>query len=326
MNLNLYDKDLNRIEIIGGRYVSCFWEEGYNTVGSFSLELIETDYYKKNLKSDCYVGRDDRKTLMVIKTVEVYGGKIVASGKQATRVLEDVSFVGTIKKGSNIDTSVKNAYNKSNKYRNVYFSETDLGVQYSKQISNKSFLDLCKTMAQSEDLGFRAVKINGSIFIEFYKPEENKNLVLSERFGNLTIDSFSDSTENFKNYAIVLGQGEGDERKKVVVDLSNGEEKREMIVDARDIYMEENDTEESYSEKLTARGFEKLSEKKKTFSCSFYPYSNDFGKKYDLGDILTIYLTDYGIKLKARVSQFTQKSQNNQVSTTIKVGQITITR
>ena len=61
-------------------------------------------------------------------------------------------------------------------------------------------------------------------------------------------------------------------------------------------------------------------------SCAFTPYANDFGKKYDLGDLLTVLMPDYGITLKARVSKFTQKSQNNKTTTSIEVGEITIKR
>ena len=326
MNLNLYDADLNRIAIIGDQYISCLWSEGYNTVGNFSLELVATDEYKKKVSADCYVGRSDRKTLMVIKTVETEKGKIVASGKQATRVLDDVSFIGTIESGSVIDTSVKNAYNNSSKYRNVEFADTDLGVKYPHQISHKSFLELCQIMGQSEDVGFRAVRDSGVVKIEFYQPEEKENLVFSEKFGNLSVDSVSTSTENYKNYAIVLGQGEGENRKVVRVDMANGSEHREIIVDAKDITLEDGETDESYNAKLYARGIEKLLEHTKTFLCKFEPNSNDFGVKFDLGDILKIYITDYGIILKARVSEFSQKSQRNKTTTTIKVGDITIKR
>lgn len=326
MNLNLYDKDLNRIAIIGDQYVSCLWSEGYNTVENFTLELVETENYKKKVKPDCYVGRDDRPTLMVIKTVQILGGKVVASGKQATRVLDDVSFIGTIESGSMIDTSIKNAYNSSNKYHNVEFADTLLGVKYPHQISHKSFLSLCQTMCQSEDVGFRAFRNNGVVTIKFYQPEEKENLVFSEKFGNLTVDSISASTENQKNYAIVLGEGEDDNRIRVDVDLTNGNERREVIVDARDLNLEDGESEESYRSRLEARGVEKLLERTKTLSCAFTPYSDDFGKKYDLGDLLTVYMTDYGITLKARISKFTQKSQNNQTTTVIEVGEITIKR
>ena len=326
MNLSLYDANLNRIAIIGGQYVSCLWSEGYNTIENFTLELVETEEYKKKISVDCYVGRDDRKTLMVIKTVQISNGKIVASGKQATRVLGDVSFIGTIESGSNIDTAVTNAYNNSDKYRNLKFSNTSLGVKYTHQISNKSFSELCETMCQSENVGFRAIRDNGVVVVEFYKPKEKPNLVFSEKFGNLTVDSVSISSENYKNYAIVLGEGEGENRTRVDVDLTYGNERRDLIVDARDVQSEDGETADSYKEKLTAKGIEKLLECTQTFSCTFAPYSSDFGKKYDLGDIITVYLTDYGITLKSRVAKFTQKSQNNKTETSVEVGQITIKR
>lgn len=326
MNLSLYDKDLNRVAIIGGQYISCLWSEGYNTIENFTLELVETDEYKKKVAVDCYVGRDDRNTLMIIKTAQFGNGKIVASGKQATRVLGDVSFIGTISSGSNIDTSVINAYNNSDKYRGVEFINTSLGVKYHHQISNKSFSELCETMCQSEDVGFRAKRGVGNVLIEFYQPGEKENLVFSEKFGNLTVNSVSISSENYKNYAIVLGEGDGDSRTKVVIDLTNGAERRDLIVDAKDLQSEDGETAESYRERLTARGFENLIERTQTFSCAFTPYSSDFGKKYDLGDVLTVYLTDYGITLKARVAKFTQKSQNNRTITEIVVGKITIKR
>lgn len=326
MNLNLYDENLNRIAIIGGQYVSCLWSEGYNTVENFALELIETDEYKKKIAVDCYVGRDDRKTLMVIKTVQISDGKIVASGKQAARVLGDVSFVGTIPSGNYIDTAIINAYNNSEKYKNLEFENGSLSVKYPHQISNKSFLDLCEIMCQSEDVGFKTTRKDKTISFEFYQPKENENLVFSEKFGNLVVDSISISNENYKNYAIVLGQGDGENRVRIDVDFTNGEMRRDLIIDARDIQMEEGESIDNYRSRLFSRGVENLIEHTQTFSCAFTPYSSDFGTKYDLGDIITIYLTDYRITLKSRVAKFTQKSQNNKTITTIEVGKITIKR
>ena len=265
MNLNLYDADLNRIAIIGEQYISCLWSEGYNTIENFTLELVETDEYKKKVSVDCYVGRNDRKTLMVIKTVQISGGKIVASGKQATRVLDDVPFIGTISSGSDIDTSVINAYNNSDKYRNVEFSRTSLGVKYGHQISNKSFSELCEIMSQSEDVGFRSILKNKIISIEFYQPAEKENLVFSEKFGNLTVDSVSVSSENYKNYAVVLGAGEGDNRTRVFVDSTNGGERKSLIVDAKDLQLEDGETIDNYKERLVSRGIEALLERTKTF-------------------------------------------------------------
>lgn len=326
MKINLYDENLHRIAIIDERFVSCLWSEGYNTTENFTLELQETEEYKKKVKSDCYVGRNDRNTLMVIKTVEIANNKIIASGKQATQVLDDVAFVGTINEGSKIDSSIEKAYNGSNKFKNVEIVSSGLSETYKHQISNKHFLNLCETMCQSEDVGFRSVRNNGVINIEFYKPEKKPNLVFSQKFGNLSIDSIKLSTSVFKNYAIVLGEGEGENRVRVDVDQTNGNERRELIVDAKDIQKEENETVESYNQRLMARGAEKLLECQKILNVAFMPFAKDFGTKYDLGDILTILLPEYGFKIEARVVRFTQKTQNNQTTTTIDVGNLIIKR
>lgn len=326
MKLNLYDKNLNRISIIGDRFISCLWSEGYNTTQSFTMELQATEEYKKKVKADLYVGRDDRKTLMVIKTVQAKDGHIIASGKQATRCLDDVSFVGTIEAGSVVGSSIKAAYDAGEKFDGIEFADTALDATYDHQISNKSILDLCQKMGQETDVGFRAVRRNGVITVEFYQPERNANLVYSETFGNLKIDSITHSTENLKNYAIVLGEGEGADRWRVDVDRSDGEQKRTVVVDARDLSREDGETDDSYTARLEARGVEKLLEMQGTLECAFTPLAKDFGSRFDLGDILTVLLPEYGMKLQARVSRFTQKTQKNKTETTIEVGTITITR
>lgn len=326
MKINLYDENLRRITIIDERFVSCLWSEGYNTTENFTLELQETEEYRKKVRPDCYVGRNDRKTLMVIKTVGIADNKIIASGKQATQVLNDVAFIGTINEGSKIDSSIEKAYNGSNKFKNVEVVSSGLSETYKHQISNKHFLNLCETMCQSEDIGFRSVKNNGIINIEFYKPEKKKNLVFSRKFGNLAVDELTFSDSNFKNYAIVLGEGEGENRVRVDVDQTNGNERRELIVDAKDIQKEEDETVESYNQRLIARGAEKLLECQKILNVAFTPFAKDFGTKYDLGDILTILLPEYGFKIEARVVRFTQKSQNNQTTTSIDVGNLIIKR
>jgi hypothetical protein len=140
-------------------------------------------------------------------------------------------------------------------------------------------------------MGFRTVRILGGIILtEFYQPEENPNLVYSQTFGNLTVDSITLSTENLKNHAIVLGAGEGEDRPRAEIDNSGGGQKLSLIVDARDITREETDTDDSYQEKLLARGNEKLLEKTKTWKCLFTPLAADFGTRFDLGDILTVLL------------------------------------
>lgn len=326
MKLNLYDKDLNRVAIIEGRFVSAVWSEGYNTTQPFTLDLRATDEYKAKVKPDCYVGRDDRKTMMVIKTVWVKAGHVIASGKQASRCLDDVACETIIPPNSNLTAAIKNAYDSSLGFEHFEFREQDLDVIYEHTISNKTCLELMETMCQETDTGFRTVREGKRIITEFYRPVPDPNRVLSERFGSLRVDTVTLSTENLKNYAVVLGEGEGEDRYRVYVDLSQGGQKRAMFVDARDIQREDGETEASYNEKLYARGTEKLLEQKSTWECAMNPLPQEFGRLYDLGDVVTVLLPDYAIKLQARITRFTQKAQNNVTETTLEIGSITIKR
>ncbi len=326
MKIKIYDKDLNPVLFIDEQFVSCLWSEGYNTIGSFCMELIDTAEYRKKIREDFYAGRSDRATLMVIKTVEFRDGRIIASGKQATAVLDDVAMIGTIQAGANIDTAVKNAYNGSTKFRGLNFAETDIGSKSTHQISNASFWDVCSTLCADTDLGIRVKRSGSELLAEFYKPEENQNLVFSKQYGNLSEPKITLSTEGTKNYAIVFGQGEGESRTRTTVDMTDGQDRRELVVDAKDLQMDDGETTEDYLKRLESRGIEKLLEHQNVFSCSFIPNGKDFGVKYNLGDVLTVHLSEYGLKLKARVAKFTQKSQKNKTETTVEVGKITIVR
>ena len=322
MNLNLYDRDLNRISIIGTNYKSCLWNEGYNSTEPFTLELGDSDEYKKKFKKDYYIGRDDRPTLMVIKNIVFNPRSIVVSGFQASRVLDDVAFIGTIEENANIDDAVYEAYNNSTRYHNLEMEKSGLSEEYPGQLSNKSILSLLETMCEKSDCGFHTIRRGKSIITKLYKPEQNENLVFSQEFGNLKLSNIKIYTEKEKNFAFVLGEEQAEERKVVTVDLTDGEPRKEVIIDARDVQRLEDETDADYETRLMARGLEKLLEMSETFAVTFTPNASDFGKRYDLGDVLTVRLADYGLSLTARVVRFSQKAQENLVETTVEVGKL----
>lgn len=308
MRINIYDEDLNLVEPIGDNYISCLWTEGYNTVESFTLELIAKESYVKKIKPDMYVKRIDRTNVMVIKTIELKGDSLVISGKQAVAVLDDVAFVGKIDAGQPIDTLLVNAYNNSNKYPNVNVIGGGISDAYEHQISNKSVFEICDLVCQERDVGFVASKVDKRIEISVYKPE-NEPVRFSSFFGNLKFSSSINSFENFKNYAIILGEGEDENRKKAYLDLSNGGKRREVIIDAKDLRQEEEETEEDYIKRLVARGAEKLLEKTKVFSVDVVNLPKGWGIDYDLGHKVLIVIPEQGLKYETRVVKFQEKSQ-----------------
>jgi hypothetical protein len=321
MKINIYDENLNLVAPIGDNYASCLWAEGYNTVEPFILELTATETYKKKIKTDMYVKRIDRENVMVIKTIQEQGNKLIISGKQASRVLDDVAFVGTINDNSVVDTALVKAYNGSSGYSSVEVVESGLNDKYGHQISNKSMLELCQTMCQSGNIGFKAVKVDKKIQISLYKPN-NTPVKFSEFIGNVKFDNIVNSVENYKNYAIVLGQGEGENRIRVDVDLTKGGKRLELLIDGKDIQQEENETEESYKKRLTARGVEKLLEKTKAFSIDIINSPKGFGTEYDLGYNVLVVIPEYNLKFSTRIVKFEEKSQQNRNEVSITLGEL----
>lgn len=323
MKLNLYDKNLKRIAAIEDRFVSCFWSEGYNTLESFVVELQDTPEYRKKVRPGCFVGRSDRNTVMVITTVEIRNGRISASGFPAARLLKDVSAIGAPNHNA-ISYKIYQAYQNSESKHPLLVvqqpNEIDPG-RFAANVEYDHMLELCETICQGDNVGFRVTKEGTQLVLSIYRPEENEKLVYSENYGNLSVSSITFSTENYKNYAIVLGP----DSLRFDIDETNGDYRRDIIIHAENETQTEDDySYEGYLERLRGMGRKALVEHRKTWECAFTPLADDFGKKFDLGDILTVLLPDMGMTLKARVSRFTQKEQNNQTKTTIEVGEITI--
>lgn len=321
MKINIYDENLNLIVPIGENYVSCLWAEGYNTVEPFTIELTATETYNKLIKTDMYVKRVDRDNVMVIKSIQKQGDKLIISGKQASRVLDDVAFVGTINDNSVVDTALVKAYNDSSKYLNVEVVESGLQDVYKHQISNKAILELYENMCQSENVGFKAVKVDKKIQISLYKPI-NTPVKFSEFIGNVKFDNIVSSVENYKNYAVVLGEGEGENRARVDVDLTNGGKRLELLVDAKDIRREEDETADLYERKLRARGVEKLLEKTKAFSIDIVNSPKGFGTEYDLGYNVLVVIPEYNLRYSTRITKFEEKSQQNRSDISITLGEL----
>lgn len=325
MKIKIYDTELNRTAIIGDRFISCYWVEGFNTTGQFTLELQDQSEYRKAIKEDYFVGRTDREALMIVTAVEIKGGKIIASGKTADKALNDCAMMSKIKPYDPIDKTLKSLYYYSNKVPNLEYAGTDIGILANMQRSNKDFQTVSLELAQHNNIGFKVRKNGNTAEALFYLPNA-KNAVFATKYGNLSLDRVYFSNENYKNYAIVLGEGEGENRKRVDVYTSVGNRVRQIIVDARNEQREEGETDEEYSQRLRGVGLSKLLETSKVSAVEISVPTEDFGKAYDLGDEVTVLLQDYGIKFKTNIARFSQKEQKNKITTKIEVGDIIVVR
>jgi len=110
----------------------------------------------------------------------------------------------------------------------------------------------------------------------------NPPVIFSAEFDNVKSQKVIESSLDYKNVAIVAGQGEGAAREVAVIGSSSGLARNEIYIDARDIDL---------GGSLLDRGEQKLAEyaKVESFETSVLTYGPFvYGKDWFLGDIVTV--------------------------------------
>lgn len=152
----------------------------------------------------------------------------------------------------------------------------------------------------------------------------NPPAIFSTEFGTLKSLSYMESDLDFKNVAVVAGQGEGVDRRIITVgDLTaTGLDRRVLFVDARDIEEETDDDPpvpipvERIEERLRQRGMEKLAEHQQEIFMEgqVLPKSRlIYGLDYDLGDMVTLQNKEWGVTLDARITEVKEIYEPNNI-------------
>ncbi len=138
----------------------------------------------------------------------------------------------------------------------------------------------------------------------------NPRAIFSQRFENVLSSEYLYDKKNYKNVALIAGQGEGAERLTATVGTATGLDRHELYVDARDIgpgTVQDPIDEPTQLLMLAQRGNEKLAEHKtsEAFTAEVDPYGNlKYKTDYDLGDIVTV--KDLGISADARITEINE--------------------
>jgi hypothetical protein len=151
-------------------------------------------------------------------------------------------------------------------------------------------------------IGVRVVPADGKEIFEVrfgtdhsISQTDNSQVVFRQEYDNITTETYEINTENYKNTAYTAGQGEGVERAVYIVGDSNvGEDRNEVFVDARDI--------EDASE-LPTRGETKLADYTTQESFVVTANADEFGKRWDIGDKITVISSTVGVQMDTYVTE-----------------------
>lgn len=322
-------------------YESMFFTRSFSGIGSLEIRINRHKLYADTLREgNIIVVDNDYKKTFVIKNREIELGD---SGKLSETWLIKAHELKTIvaqritmppnhtaydNKSGNaetvmkhyIDTNIVNPTDSKRAISNFVIAESqNRGQHIEHQSRFKNLSDEMNELSTISGLGW-IVYINPETKQYVFDCLESRDLtanqstnppvIFSPEFDSVKSLKFMESKLNYKNTAIVAGQGEGTARSVVEVGSLEGLERHEVYIDARDISsVDENQNAIPKTEieaKLIDRGNQKLLESKQETFLEGQILTNStfsYGLDYDLGDIVTIQNKDWGVTMDARITE-----------------------
>jgi hypothetical protein len=153
---------------------------------------------------------------------------------------------------------------------------------------------------------------------------ENNFVVFSKGFKNLREITCEEDESNYKNYFVVGGTGEGDDRIYATLDLSDGGYKKQLFIDAKSkSYNEKKQTLAEYKEVLIQTAREKAEKYVKIQNIEFDADTNAGAKyltDYDLGDKCDVVIEPLGLSYETRIIEILESWSKGEHKVTLTFG------
>jgi len=331
------DQNLNLIGIIDA-YSSLRWVRRWTEPGEFQLYLDYRSNSARLINEGYFLFKANDKEVMRISHIEINNTGMTVKGYSvaafvADRItLPEFAYVDThFIKGSSeyilkklIEHNCVYPHDQKRKIPNLIIAPNlDRGIQDTISTRYKPLHEEIKTVAELGDLGWDIYLDHDQKKFVFDVREgidrsaeqsQNPRAIFSITFENITSRGMTSSSMQEKTVAYVGGQGEGTERKIVIVDDQlSGLDRKEIFVDARDVGEFEDVKPEDVEGLLINRGRERLRENARIngIECRVIPQANIiYRQDYDLGDKVTVLNNDWGMNLSAPISEAEEVWEN----------------
>ena len=327
IELLIYDTNFKKIGTITDAE-SIIWHKKYNDIGEFEIYLPASSNNTSLLQEDYYVVREDDESVGIIADFKIVYDEynetdmMSCSGKMAESILgkriiwQQTQIDGYLEQGirSLITDNVINPKIVARKIPFIKLGKLKgLTERYSAQYTGDNLAEVIHAVCDTYGIGYRLKYQNECFYFELYKGVDrsknqvaNPHIIFSDEYDNLISSEYQSSKSNYKNTALVAGEGEGVDRNTVAVNNENsGINRIELFVDARNISTNKEEiTASEYNNMLFSKGEEELSGYQYTESFDGeirlderYEYKKDV----DIGDIVTIENSEWGIYKNQRI-------------------------
>lgn len=242
MNIIVLDKTFKPCYILDN-YESLIWVDRYNDTGDFEIYTPMNSKVLNNLRPDYYLQIADSRKTMIIERIEITsdfegGSHLIISGRSLESILDrrvilpkqtiKGKFQTVLKKLitdaiiTPTSSSIGSTYYKLRTISNFKFQDSTNSNITSATISEEeidgaNLLDIVRQKCQDAYIGFEMVLDGNNDFIfQFYdgvdrsaSQSENRLVLFSDQYGNVSSSDFSSDGTNFKNFIILASEKVG---------------------------------------------------------------------------------------------------------------------
>lgn len=318
MVINIIDREFNFLGQID-EYESFIATKKWHSIGNFELHLNIKNTHAEYLQKENIIFTDERKAYVILyREIDSITNNLIVKG------LELKSYLGrwivyppkgyaNYRVNSNVETIMKEyiqaTLNRKGITNIVVAENLNRGNTTVYQSRYKNLADELEKLSLASNLGWDiALDLDNNRFI--FDVVEGRDVTVNQdtlppaifaiEYDNIAEQKLIDSKLDYRNTAIVAGQGEGVDRAITIVGDSQGYDSFETFIDARDL---ENDND------LPARGEQKLSETQEilTFDSRVLTDKNlVYEEDFKLGDIATIQNNQWNITTDRRITELTE--------------------
>lgn len=332
MILNILDKNRQLIDIIR-TYESCLWTKKYQDVGGCVLVLAPTtELVDMFLNEAKYISRDDDSMVCEIKQISVamdnvsytYKLTITALGceialnqrivwNQTTHISTAEMYMRRIVLDNIVEPTIT-----ARKVNFIKLGEVKGFTELiTKQVTYDELLPVIIEICKTYNLGFHFIMDESkNLLLEFYRGSK-RDITFSKQFNNLLSFDWELDLSTYKNVALVGGEGEGVERKRVVVGSASGINRYETFTDANGV-SSEGDTVAEYNDALEEAGRNDLAAKTTTqkLGCKIDNEQYEYRVDFDLGDTVEVE-AEFGLKFDVKIIEVIECNDANGYRVTV---------
>lgn len=313
MELLGLDKNFN---IVSQLYpLNLQWNRKYYEAGTFAVEIPASQYddtieyiYSKDLDE---LGMSQKKNWTAGNT----GKRISVEGFFYEKILDDDIIYPTFYGHGKINTVITEMLDTYAGIEMDYDLDPNLDVTVDFQSTGDSLGTKLYELLQMYEYSY-SIKYNfeqNKFVFKTFKgldvtqdnTDGNNFVTFATTWSNISNPNVLVDASDYRNYAVIAGEGEAEERIYVVSDHSNGQKKKMIFVDSRNSrYDPDEQTLDQYKASLVQEGDEELLNHQIIQNIDFDPVVSgyEYRTDYNLGYKCDAIIEDLGLDIQGRIT------------------------